>query len=274
MAKLIFLLDGNVVKEYLLDKERMSIGRRATNDIYVDNLAISGEHAMLVTVDADSYIEDLNSTNGTLVNQKAVKKQTLKHGDEIGLGKYTLKFLSDGVANLPASNGFSDTVLIESESTASKDSDVPDAIEVAPIQASSVADVETEEVEPDQVEAIEQNAAESEPQEPIEERVVLAEDGSAQPITPETTSPGPHLKTLNGELAGSVLLLDRSMVKVGQPGEQVAVVTKRQDSYFITHVAGDHYPLVNGEAIGAQAYALSNLDEVEVMGVKMEFRHD
>lgn len=272
MAKLIFLLDGNVVKEYLLDKERMSIGRRASNDIYIDNLAISGEHAMLVTLDGDSYVEDLNSTNGTLVNQKAVKKQSLKHGDEIGLGKYTLKFLNDGVTNVPASNGFSDTILVEPESAVSRGGDVPDAIEEAPIQEDSVTAAVTEQVKLDQIEPVEQNSVENEPQEPTEKSEALAEEDSDQPSATEGL--GPHLKTLSGELAGSVLLLDRSMVKVGQPGEQVALVTKREDSYFITHVAGDHYPLVNGEIIGAQAYALSNLDEVEVMGVKMEFRHD
>lgn len=270
MAKLIFLLDGNVIKEYLLDKERMTIGRRASNDIYIDNLAISGEHAILVTERENTYLEDLNSTNGTLVNQNRVKKQVLKHGDEIGLGKYTLKFLNDGIANA-ASNGFSDTVLVEPKSTVNNDSD---NVEAVPVYEASVA-----ENPPEQEEAVEESTSVSEHDEPNEQHEVSVEDSSNQTseLTTEevgAVSLGPHLKTLSGEQVDSVLLLDKTMVKVGQPGEQVAVVTKRQDGYFITHVAGDHYPIINGEAIGAKAYALNKHDEVEVMGVKMEFRLD
>ena len=77
MAKLIFLLDGNVLKEYVVDKERITIGRRASNDIQIDNLAISGEHAIIVTTGEDSYLEDLNSTNGTLINDKKI--ETCEH---------------------------------------------------------------------------------------------------------------------------------------------------------------------------------------------------
>ena len=96
MAKLILSMDGLVLKEIPLDKERMTIGRKASNDIQIDNLAISGEHAAVVTILSDSFLEDLNSTNGTLVNGQSVKKHFLKNGDVIELGKYKLEYVTEG----------------------------------------------------------------------------------------------------------------------------------------------------------------------------------
>jgi pSer/pThr/pTyr-binding forkhead associated (FHA) protein len=98
MAKLILSMDGLVLKEIPLLKERMSIGRKAHNDIQIDNMAISGEHAAVVTILNDSFLEDLNSTNGTLVNGQSVKKHFLKDGDVIELGKYKMKYLAVSVA--------------------------------------------------------------------------------------------------------------------------------------------------------------------------------
>jgi predicted component of type VI protein secretion system len=98
MAKLILSMDGLVLKEIALLKERMSIGRKAHNDIQIDNMAISGEHAAVVTILNDSFLEDLNSTNGTLVNGQSVKKHFLKDGDVIELGKYKMKYLVAAVA--------------------------------------------------------------------------------------------------------------------------------------------------------------------------------
>jgi pSer/pThr/pTyr-binding forkhead associated (FHA) protein len=88
-------MDGLVLKEIGLNKERMTIGRRPSNDIQIDNLAISGEHAALVTILNDSFLEDLNSTNGTLVNGQTIKKHFLKDGDIVELGKYKLKYIAD-----------------------------------------------------------------------------------------------------------------------------------------------------------------------------------
>ncbi|MFZ4478318.1 MAG: FHA domain-containing protein [Rhodoferax sp.] len=98
MPKMIVSIDGVVIKEVQLTKDRTTLGRRPYNDIVIDNLAISGEHAVLQLVDGDIHLEDLNSTNGTYVNGKAAKKQLLRHGDTIEVGKYKIKFVSDGAA--------------------------------------------------------------------------------------------------------------------------------------------------------------------------------
>lgn len=103
MAKLILSMDGLVLKEIPLLKERVSIGRKAHNDIQIDNMAISGEHAAVVTILNDSFLEDLNSTNGTLVNGQPVKKHFLKDGDVIELGKYKMKYIVATVTQHEAS---------------------------------------------------------------------------------------------------------------------------------------------------------------------------
>lgn len=94
MAKLILSLDGLVLKEIPLARERMSIGRKPHNDIRIDNLAISGEHAAIVTILGDSFLEDLGSTNGTRVNGQPIRKHVLQSGDVIELGKYQLQYLA------------------------------------------------------------------------------------------------------------------------------------------------------------------------------------
>ena len=93
MGKLVVSLDNVVLKEVVIQKERTTLGRRPYNDIVIDNLAVSGEHAVLQMVGADVFIEDLNSTNGTYINGKAIKKQLLAHNDTVEIGKYKIKYL-------------------------------------------------------------------------------------------------------------------------------------------------------------------------------------
>jgi pSer/pThr/pTyr-binding forkhead associated (FHA) protein len=95
MGKLVVSLDGVVIKEVQISKDKTTLGRRPYNDIVIDNLAVSGEHAVLQMVGADVFIEDLNSTNGTYINGKAIKKQLLTHNDTVEIGKYKIKFLVD-----------------------------------------------------------------------------------------------------------------------------------------------------------------------------------
>jgi pSer/pThr/pTyr-binding forkhead associated (FHA) protein len=99
MPKMIVSIDEVVIKEVQLTKERTTLGRRPYNDIVIDNLAVSGEHAVIQLVGSDVAIEDLNSTNGTYVNGKAVKKQSLQNGDSIEIGKYKIKFVGDNAEN-------------------------------------------------------------------------------------------------------------------------------------------------------------------------------
>ena len=108
MPKMIVSIDGVVIKEFQLTKDRTTLGRRPYNDIVIDNLAVSGEHAVLQMVGAEVYLEDLNSTNGTYVNGKAAKKQLLHNGDNVEVGKYKIKFVSDDTGD-----GFEKTMMFK-----------------------------------------------------------------------------------------------------------------------------------------------------------------
>ena len=93
MGKLVVSLDGVVIKDVQITKDKTTLGRRPYNDIVIDNLAVSGEHAVLQMAGTDVFIEDLNSTNGTYINGKAIKKQQLTHNDTVEIGKYKIKYL-------------------------------------------------------------------------------------------------------------------------------------------------------------------------------------
>ena len=95
MPKLIVSIDGVVIKEFQLTKDRTTLGRRPYNDIVIDNLAVSGEHAALQMAGGEVYLEDLNSTNGSYVNGKSIKKQLLQNNDTVEVGKYKIRFVSE-----------------------------------------------------------------------------------------------------------------------------------------------------------------------------------
>jgi pSer/pThr/pTyr-binding forkhead associated (FHA) protein len=109
MPKMIVSIDGVVIKEVQLTKDRTTLGRRPYNDIVIDNLAVSGEHAVMQMSGNDVTLEDLNSTNGTYVNGKAIKKQALQNGDTVEIGKYKIKFVHEG-----ASDNYEKTMVINS----------------------------------------------------------------------------------------------------------------------------------------------------------------
>ena len=111
MPKMIVSIDGVVIKEVQLTKDRTSLGRRPYNDIVIDNLAVSGEHAVLQMSGNEVFVEDLNSTNGTYLNGKAVKKQQLNNGDTVEIGKYKIKYVNEA-----ASAGFEKTMVIKAGS--------------------------------------------------------------------------------------------------------------------------------------------------------------
>ncbi len=95
MPKMIISIDGVVIKEVQLTKDRTTVGRRPYNDIVIDNLAVSGEHAVLEMGPGAVVLEDQNSTNGTYVNGKAIKRHFLQHNDTIEIGKYKIRFLDE-----------------------------------------------------------------------------------------------------------------------------------------------------------------------------------
>ena len=112
MPKVIVSIDGVVIKVALLTQERTSLGRRPYNDIVIDNLAVSGEHAVLHMAGTQVHLEDLNSTNGTYVNGKAVKKQLLQNSDTVEIGKYKIKYVNE-----VADPDFEQTMMLKADPT-------------------------------------------------------------------------------------------------------------------------------------------------------------
>jgi hypothetical protein len=113
MARIILSIGDTVLREITLAKERITIGRRPHNDIVIDDLAISGEHAVVVTRDNDSFLEDLNSTNGTKVNGQPVRKHFLQDNDVIELAQYRFCFRSDNASGARAKNHCDMTAVIK-----------------------------------------------------------------------------------------------------------------------------------------------------------------
>ena len=241
MARLVLSLDGQVLAEYNMSKERYTIGRLPDNDIRIDNPAVSGHHALIINILNDSFLEDLNSTNGTYVNGKIVKKHAMQHGDVITVGHHSLRFI-DSEADEPADE-FEKTMVISSREAAN-----------LKVPGMTVRDAAAEAAQPGPAPAGGSEAG--------------AFSFSAGML------PKARLQVLSGQFAGRELELVKTLTTLGRPGVQVAAITRRADGFYIVHVEsgreGD-YPLVNGVAIGPQARRLQDNDVVQLAGVKMGF---
>jgi pSer/pThr/pTyr-binding forkhead associated (FHA) protein len=272
MAKLILSMDGLVLKEIPLSKERTTIGRKAHNDIQIDNLAVSGEHAVIVTILNDSFMEDLGSTNGTLVNGNPVKKHFLQNNDVIELGKYKLKFIQEaGAQPAAAAADFEKTMVLR-----------PSAMKAAAEQAKAAGGTGAQAAQAARQAALQsvgtaaQAAGISE--KPAAPAAAAAPAPAAAPaaapapaVPPRPSQPLGAIQLLSGGNAGKELELAKPLTTLGKPGVQVAVLTRRPQGYFITHVEGAQRPTVNGQAIGSAPHALKDHDLVEIAGIKMEF---
>jgi len=261
MAKLILSLDGQVIKEFTLTKERSTIGRKPHNDIQIDNLAVSGEHAIIMTILNDSFLEDLGSTNGTLVNGQPVKKHFLQNNDVVEIGKYKLKCVNEAPATMSQ---------VEFEKTMVLRAPVAGTKAEAKSEAKALTDTQNNVLQSaklsDTVINAQATAAAEAPR--------PAPPPSPAPAAPAVTAmPGGQgtVQILSGPNAGKELPLLKPLTTLGKPGVQVAVIARRPQGYFITHVEGANFPVVNGKVLDAQAHLLNDHDIIELAGVKMEF---
>ena len=279
MAKLILSVDGQVLKEYQLTKERTLIGRKPHNDIPIDNLAVSGEHAAIITILNDSFIEDLGSTNGTMVNGKPVKKHFLQNNDVVEIGKHKLKYFNDAPTAATAAD-FEKTMIIRNPAKAAP----PPAAEksMGDTQTNLKAMAASEAARP----APSATTTATSPPAPAPTPPPAPAPAPAPPTPPPAHPPAAPvpgaavgaaplreaaIQVLSGAAAGRTLDLTKNLTTIGKPGLQVAVITKRPNGYFITHVEGATYPTLNGASLGATAHMLGDHDLIEIAGVKMEF---
>jgi pSer/pThr/pTyr-binding forkhead associated (FHA) protein len=262
MARLILSLDGQTLAEYNMTKERYTVGRLPDNDIRIDNAAVSGHHSLLINILNDSFLEDLNSTNGTYVNGKLIKKHALQHGDVITVGHHQLRYVDDQAQQAPEDE-FEKTMVIQPSGQMEKQ--VAQAARAAEAAATAAAATAA----PVQATSRPAPAEAPRPRRPFAPTKTQDVDESAVPALPLA-----KLQVLSGTFAGRELELVKTLTTLGRPGVQVAAITRRAEGYYIVHVESgktEGYPLVNGMAIGAQARKLQDNDVIQLAGVKMGF---
>jgi FHA domain len=235
MARLVLSLDGQVMAEYNMNKERYTIGRLPDNDIRIDNAAVSGHHSLIINILNDSFLEDLNSTNGTYVNGKLIKKHALQHGDVITCGHHQLRFVEDDEQQ----DEFEKTMVIQ-----------PSA---RPVEKLRTAAEQAEKAG----------------------GATLSATGKSRALTDGAAAlKKAKLQVLSGAFAGREVELSKALTTLGRPGVQVAAITRRAEAYYIVHVDSgkeNDFPLLNGTPIGAAATRLNDNDVIQLAGVKMGF---
>ena len=286
MARLILSLDNQVLAEYNMTKERYTVGRLPDNDVRIDNPAVSGHHSLIINILNDSFLEDLNSTNGTYVNGKLIKKHALQHGDVITIGHHQLRF-SDQQISEPDQDEFEKTMVIPAGQQNAEQLVAAEAAADAAAEAEAKAGAKeiggtdasaNVKLDADEAAALQDDA----PPAPQYERVAAAPEPRAHtetavgvdPKSIPNALPMAKLQVLSGAFAGRELELTKALTTLGRPGVQVAAITRRAEGYYIVHVESgkeDDYPLVNGQPIGAQARKLTDNDVVQLAGVKMGF---
>ncbi|RGE46484.1 FHA domain-containing protein [Comamonas testosteroni] len=234
MPTLVISIDGAVIKEVQLTKERTTLGRRPYNDIVIENLAVSGEHAVLSLVDGKVSIEDLRSTNGTFVNGRAIQKQDLLNGDLLDIGRYKIRFLN--------------TVL--------KDSDAPVA------QASKTLAHISEEPDSDYGKLAS----------PSGFGEISSFASTIQGAVSSLPDRHAVIRMLTGSMAGKEVSLYKVVTTLGKPGVAIASITQKPHGFVLTQLEGESVALkLNGQVVGPLSVPLLNGDTVELAGSSMRF---
>jgi pSer/pThr/pTyr-binding forkhead associated (FHA) protein len=233
MARLILSLDSQVMAEYNMNKERYTIGRLPDNDIRIDNGAVSGHHSLIINILNDSFLEDLNSTNGTYVNGKLIKKHALQHGDVITVGHHQLRFAEDDEAQ----DEFEKTMVIQpSQRPVDKIRQVREVVTNAAPDVSATSS-----------------------------RKALSNGAQVKKAKLQVLSGAFAGREL--ELNKALTTLGRPGVQVA------AITHRQDGYFIVhvdSEKAND-FPLLNGNPIGAQATRLNDNDVIQLAGVKMGF---
>lgn len=234
MAKLILSMDSLVLKEIPLDKERITIGRKPHNDIQIDNLAISGDHAVVTTILNDSFLEDMDSTNGTMVNGKPVRRHALQANDVIEMGKYSLKYIVAPVAVAAIEPDPEQVVVVWPGATASNSQ---------PFKFSGDTYLGYD----------------------ISNTGVMPSGGGTEDF------PLAAIRLLDGPSAGKGMDLAKAKSTLGRAGVQVVAILRQPQGYVLQHVDGPSLPVVNNQRISSMTHPLMDKDVLEVAGTRMEF---
>jgi pSer/pThr/pTyr-binding forkhead associated (FHA) protein len=240
MEKLVCTLDNKLIGEYPFNKDKLTIGRNPKADIVIDNLAVSGIHAHVNKIGIDFLIEDNNSTNGTFVNEKPIKKHVLNEGDVILIGRFEFKLMREQTAKI---------------SSAAPVPQTPTPKAQAP-QASAKPAIQTPIAQTPAVQATAaQPAVESSPTQ-------------EKPKPPAISNA--QLLILNGEQKGSQIALNKSMFSHAIDGQKI-VITKRDNGFFISQIEGDKPIAINGQPLTTLTYKLNKNDVILISDINHQF---
>ncbi len=265
MSKLVLFLPDGTTLDVPLKRERMTIGRRADNDICLPNLAVSGEHAAVVTMIADSFLEDLGSTNGTLVNAAPIAKHFLRDGDQIDIGRHILVFCVDDDAVLSA-----DFVRAAIRAGVG---DLGERVEAAKPFVRNAKTASGKQMRRDR--AAENAAADRTARVPVNPPRASAAStpapGAVAPAAAPAPSRNPSLKVLSGAGEGQLIPLAKAETSLGRAGIQVAIITRRGESFRLRQIEGERPVRINGSAVTRSEVELAPGDVIEVVGRRLEF---
>lgn len=253
MPHLVVTSQDKLIGEYPITRERITIGRKPDNDVCINSLAISGYHTQIITVLNSSFLEDLNSTNGTFVNSQSVKKHALENGDLIVVGDHQIRFIddNDNVHPKAPSDVLESTIVLTPESQSAHASVRP--------ENQTVGESEHTLASPNRPVPI------------IDTRERVADEVPSP--TAKVKEKLGKLQVLNGKNAGLILELRKSLTTFGSPKVAIAGVTKRPNGFFLVHVQGGETcpTMLNGEALQNKANQLEDNDIIEVANIKLEF---
>lgn len=252
MPRLIISIDAVVIKEVDVTQARTTIGRRPYNDIVIDSLAISGEHAVLHCTGGAVELEDLKSTNGSHIHGKAVTRQLLTSGDTIEMGKHRLLFL--------------DTVDAALHHQGKADLQAMAALASAPPPAAAK---QQHPPHPPKHQRREDTSAGapvtlSMPSDPAVTSIPASLGYAALPVSAS-------IQVISGNAAGREMTLTKVVTTIGKPGVAVASITRRHHGFVLMHLEGPDQTVLNGTAIGTTPLPLSSNDLIELAGTQMRF---
>jgi pSer/pThr/pTyr-binding forkhead associated (FHA) protein len=265
MPKLVLRMPDGGRREFPLERERLTIGRRADNDICLPFPAVSGEHAAVVTILDDSFLEDLGSTNGTLVNGKAITKHFLRDYDEIDIGRQMLVYVSGDYVipeqtPLPAVD---ETVAVTANGGATIGDDEATVVYSTRSVASGVQEVAVPT----------QSAAELSLPDTPSPLASLPDDADARrDDTNDARGYATLLEVLDGPRAGVSMAVTGDNFVVGRVGLQIAALRKVTNGFRLVPLEGNAVPCVNGQPVAAEGAVLSPGDELEIAGTRLAYR--
>ncbi len=230
--KLVLLQNDQVVAKFALDQEIFTIGRKPENDMIIDHTSVSSRHARILVIGSDVFIEDMQSTNGTLINNKRIQKHMLADGDQIIIGQHMIKF------------------------------DYP--------QSADEPIIESKKVKPYAVGLEGNSAFEEKPEAKEAEKPIFNTTNIPKPDASDSQIA--QLQMVGGPNNGKKVTLTKAISRLGAPGEQVAVIARRPGGYYLMHLGGNtEQPILNGEPVSTQATLLADEDIIEVGRMRMKF---